>query len=270
MAQQIAVDGSAVIGAEGEDGAVEIAPGLAYLRTAIANLAFLGDVDRWILIDAGVTGSRAAIEDVAARRFGPRGRPAAILLTHGHFDHVGALADLAEAWDVEIWAHPAERPYLDGTRAYPPPDALAGGGLMSLLSPLFPRAPVDVGARLRDLPPDGALPFAPGWRWLATPGHTEGHVSFWHPERRILIAGDAVIATAQESAYAALTQAPELHGPPRYFTPDWVSAERSAAALAALEPELLLTGHGPALSGPAMRSALTALSARFREVAVPA
>ena len=38
----------------------------------------------------------------------------AILLTHGHFDHVGAAAELAAATGAEVWAHEAERPWLEG------------------------------------------------------------------------------------------------------------------------------------------------------------
>jgi hypothetical protein len=82
---------------------------------------------------------------------------------------------------------------------------------MSMLSPLFPRDPVDVSRWLQVLPTDGLLPFAPSWRWVPTPGH----VSLWRKSDRTLIAGDAVITTRQESAYAALMEIPEMHGPPR-------------------------------------------------------
>ena len=163
-------------------------------------------------------------------------------MTHGHFDHVSALEELAERWDAPIYAHELERPYLDGTAAYPPPDPTVGGGLMSLMSPLFPRGPVNVGGRLQTLPADGSVPFMPGWRWLHTPGHAPGHVSLWREADRTLIAGDAFITTAQESAYAAATQEAEMHGPPMYFTPDWASAKASVERLAALEPELAVTG----------------------------
>src|SRR5919107_1012291 len=61
-------------------------------------------------------------------------RPAAVVLTHGHFDHVGSLEALLEAWDVPIYAHPLERPYLTGVSPYPPPDPLVGGGMMAFAS----------------------------------------------------------------------------------------------------------------------------------------
>ena len=53
--------------------------------------------------------------------------PAAVLLTHGHFDHVGALKELADQWDAPIYAHGLEHPYLDGRSSYPPPDPTVGG-----------------------------------------------------------------------------------------------------------------------------------------------
>ena len=59
-------------------------------------------------------------------------------------------------------------------------------------------------------------------------------LSFFREADRTLIAGDAFVTTKQESAVAALTQRPEMHGPPTYFTPDWENARRSVERLAAL------------------------------------
>ncbi len=255
------------------DGTHEVAPDLAYKRLAIVNVAFYGlpgAGDRgWLLIDAGLSGTAGQIAHAAAERFGADARPAAIIMTHGHFDHVGALKELAERWGAPVYAHTLERPYLDGTAAYPPPDPTVGGGLMSLMSPLFPREPIDIGARLRLLPQDGSVPAMPGWRWIHTPGHAPGHVSLWRESDRTLIAGDAFVTTAQESVYAAATQRPEMHGPPMYFTPDWASAKSSVERLAMLEPEVAVTGHGRAMQGAEMRAALHTLARDFDRVAVP-
>ena len=173
------------------------------------------------------------------------------------------------AWDVPVHAHPLEHPYLDGTRAYPPADPSIADGLMSLLSPLYPRGPIDLGPRLRPLPADGSVPGMAGWRWIHTPGHTPGHVSLWHEDTRTLVAGDAVITTAQESAYEVARQVPEIHGPPRYFTPDWAAAERSVGAA---EPRCgrRRSSAATARRWPAPRCATAQrLAADFRSVAVP-
>ena len=80
----------------------------------------------------------------------------------------------------------------------------------------------------------------------------------------------AGVTVAGESAYATAVQAPEIHGPPKYFTHDWQAAARSVRTLAALAPELAITGHGRAMRGDAMRDGLRDLAGRFEEIAVPA
>ena len=270
MAQQVPIDPSARAD-ENVDGSLhEVLPDLAYQRLGIVNVAYVGPAGGpWVLIDAGLPGTMSTILSAVETRFGPAARPEAIVMTHGHFDHVGALTDLADRWDVPVWAHELERPYLDGSASYPPPDPTVGGGLMAYSAKLYPRGPVDVGQHLRILPDDGTIPPMPGWRWLHTPGHTPGHVSFFRDADRSMIVGDAFITTAQESAYAALTQAPEMHGPPTYYTQDFGAAKASVRTLADLEPELAVVGHGRAMSGPEMRAALRRLADDFDDVAVP-
>jgi hypothetical protein len=82
-------------------------------------------------------------------------------------------------------------------------------------------------------------------------------------------AGDAFVTTRQESLLAALTQRPEIHGPPAYFTPDWRSAWESVEELADLDPEIAATGHGRPMRGYAMREALKVLARDFDRLAVP-
>ncbi|HEU4326793.1 MAG TPA: MBL fold metallo-hydrolase [Roseiflexaceae bacterium] len=273
MSKQVPVDRAAQADEQIEHGVHRIAHDLAYQRLAIVNCLFYGPPDAgdrgWVLIDAGIPASAPLIQNAAAALFGQGARPAAIVLTHGHFDHVGELGELSAHWQAPIYAHPDEHPFLNGQSAYPPPDPTVGGGLMSTLAPLYPRGPIDVSPLLHALPADGSVPHMPGWQWIATPGHSPGHISLWRPADRTLIAGDAVITTRQESAFAVARQSPELHGPPMYYTPDWDSARTSAQRLAALAPELLISGHGPAMQGPAMRTALETLARDFDQIAVP-
>lgn len=258
---------------ERDDGTHEVAPDLAYRRLAIVNVVFYGSPgagDReWILIDTGIPGTSRYIIDAAEERFGPDSRPRAIIMTHGHFDHAGTLEELADRWQAPVYAHDLELPYLNGTSAYPPPDPTVGGGIMSLLSPLYPRGPVNVSKWLKPLPADGSVPGMPDWKWISVPGHTPGQVALWRESDRSLIAADAFITTKQESAYAALAQEPKMHGPPMYYTQNWQEAQASVERLAVLEPELVITGHGRAMRGPGMRVALHALADKFEAVAIP-
>lgn len=276
MDEQVPIDESAVVEGIVDDGVHQVAPDVAYKRLAMVNVAFVGRpastpayLGEWVLVDAGLPGAAPLIMRSAEAHFGHIIPPLAIVLTHGHFDHVGALQELAERWTIPIFAHELELPYLNGTASYPPPDPSVGGGLLSLTSRLYPRGPVDVSEWLHALPADGAVPGMPGWRWIHTPGHSPGHVSFWRESDRTLIAGDAFITTKQESAYAVATQRPELHGPPRYLTTDWEAARESVRRLAALGPELVVTGHGRALAGEEMRNALGVLAREFDRVARP-
>jgi glyoxylase-like metal-dependent hydrolase (beta-lactamase superfamily II) len=272
MVQQVPVDDAAELLGRKLEGVTEVVSDVAYRRLGIVNVVYCGDSsadDGWVLVDAGVIGTARTIERGAESRFGHAARPQAIVLTHGHFDHVGALVELAEKWNVPIFAHPLEHPYLNGSQSYPPPDPSVGGGLMSTLSRFYPRGPIDVSEWLAELPADGSVPSMPGWHWIHTPGHTRGHVSLWRESDRTLIAGDAFVTTAQESAYSVLSQKPELHGPPMYYTTDWDNARASVERLAALKPETIITGHGPPMQGPAMREALETLAREFDHVAIP-
>ncbi|HEX7449343.1 MAG TPA: MBL fold metallo-hydrolase [Pirellulales bacterium] len=273
MHEQVPVSSAALADLEADGSLHEICGDLAYQRLAIVNVVFYGRPGaadgEWVLIDAGVAGSTPFIIDAVERRFGPDARPAAIIMTHGHFDHVGALEELAQRWDVPIFAHADEAPYLNGGEPYPPPDPSVGGGLMSALSRFYPRGPIDVSRWLRPFPPDGSVPAMSGWRWIHTPGHTRGHVSLFRDSDRTLIAGDAFITTNQESAYAVAIQRTEIHGPPMYYTTDWQAAHESVERLAALEPEVVISGHGRALLGAEMRLALHTLARDFDRLAVP-
>lgn len=247
----------------------DILPDLTRVRYLIANAYLCGTKEQWVLVDAGLPGSMGVIVDAAEERFGTDNPPAAIILTHGHFDHRGAFPEIFDRWDVPVYAHPNELPHLTGQKDYPPPDPTVGGGVVALLSFAFPASSIDLGTRVQALPDDNSVPGMPDWRWIFTPGHSDGHISLFRDADRTLIAGDAFVTTAEESIYAVARDEPAVHRPPAYFTPDWLSARRSVEALAALHPVTAVTGHGPAMSGTELEQELTDLAARFNDIAIP-
>lgn len=233
------------------------------------NLYFWGSPDHWVLIDAGLPGSSGPIVETAEELYGKGTAPRAIVLTHGHFDHIGAFPTLFETWDVPVYAHPLEMPFLTGQSDYQPPDPTVGKGAMALLSFAYPNKGIDLGARVQPLPGDGSVPDMPGWSWVHVPGHTPGQVALFRERDRCLLSADAFVTTKQESLYAVVTQKEEVHGPPAYFTPDWFAARASVERLAALQPEIAATGHGTPMRGEELRRGLAELVARFDDIAVP-
>jgi glyoxylase-like metal-dependent hydrolase (beta-lactamase superfamily II) len=252
---------------------ISVAPEVALLPLALVNVYFIGPEgagDReWFLVDTGLKISAPWIRRAAAQRFGAESRPRAILLTHGHFDHVGSAKSLADSWDCPVYVSESEMPFVTGRRPYAPPDPRVGGGLMSFLSFAYPRGPYDLGDRVRELPRGGVIPALSGWRWIPTPGHTIGHASFFRDSDGTLIAGDAFVTQPQESLIGVLTMLPLVRRPPAYFTNDWIGAEESVRRLRDLHPNIALTGHGTPMYGDRLRNGLAALIQHWNRDALP-
>lgn len=224
----------------------------------------------WVLVDTGLKGSAKKIIAMAEELFGPGTRPAAIVLTHGHADHAGGLAELLEIWNVPVYAHALELPYLTGLSSYPPADPSLTDGLMSLLSVFFPTAPINLGTKVKTIDMEEGIPELPEWKIIHTPGHTPGHISLFLPINSTLVAGDAFSTTKAESVLYSFSSLKKLTGPPRYFTTDWEAAAQSVRRLAALEPRTVAAGHGPIMRGRELHDQLHELADNFEQVAIPA
>ncbi|WP_412921708.1 MBL fold metallo-hydrolase [Mesobacillus foraminis] len=250
---------------------LEIAPDIFSFTVQIVNLCFVGTPGQkeFVIVDAGMPGSAEDIITAAQERFGGDSKPKAIILTHGHFDHVGAVIELVQHWNIPVYAHEAELPYLTGKASYPEPDATVEGGLVAKMSPMFPNEPINLGSNVHSLPADGSVPHLPGFRWVHTPGHSPGHVSLFRDSDRALIAGDAFVTVKQESLYKVLTQQQEISGPPRYLTPDWKAAWDSVKKLEALKPSVAITGHGAPMAGELLAESLHRLVQEFDTIAIP-
>ncbi len=250
---------------------IEVLPDLFCYTIQIVNICFVGnpETNDFVLVDAGMPKCANEIISIAEDRFGTNSRPKAIILTHGHFDHVGGIIELIKHWDVPVYAHQMELPFLTGQQSYPEPDPTVEGGMVAKMSPLFPNEPIDLGNNVKTLPTDGTVPHMPEFRWTHTPGHTPGHISLFREKDRTLIAGDAFVTVKQEYLYKVITQEQEISGPPRYLTTNWKAAKESVIKLEKLKPLTAVTGHGIPMSGELLSTSLKTLVQEFDKIAVP-
>lgn len=241
------------------------------LSVQIVNVIFVGSPndDKWVLIDAGMPRSAEAIKNTAEKIYGPQKPPAAIILTHGHFDHVGALIELMEYWKAPVYAHIKEMPYLTGQENYPEPDPTVEGGMVAKISSIFPNEGINLDEKVQPLPDDHIVPGLRDWKWVHTPGHSKGHVSLFRESDRSLIVGDAFVNVRQDSLYKVITQEKEIAGPPRYLTTDWEAAKESVRLLESLKPAVAITGHGYPVEGKELEMGLAKLAKEFDSLAKP-
>lgn len=239
-----------------------IAPDIGWMPISFVNVFFVGHPGGpWVLIDTGFPGRAKQIAEAAEARFGGGARPEAILLTHGHIDHVGSALSLAEKWDVPIYAHRRELPYLTGRSTYPPRDPTIGGA-MAFLTRFMPTRTPDLSSRLRELPNE--LRMMPGWEWIPTPGHSPGHVSFFRSSDRILIDGDAFATMNMDSWTGLLTGRQELSRAGAPFNYDWEATRESVRKLARLRPNVVACGHGIPIRDSDLAARLEKFAENFR------
>jgi glyoxylase-like metal-dependent hydrolase (beta-lactamase superfamily II) len=232
----------------------------------------------WVLVDTGLPGSEKAIIAAADELFYPGTHPEAILLTHGHMDHSGSVRALAEHWKVPVLAHPLEMPFLTAKAVYPPADPTVDrGGSLAFVARFFPPQSFQYSDLIQTLPTDSdQVPYLPGWRWLHTPGHAPGQLALFREEDRTLLGGDAFATANHESVPALLLQIPEINVAGAPFNYDWEQVRASVQKLAALRPDAIGCGHGPAVQGAKYTEQLQQLADNFpmprygRYVAQPA
>jgi glyoxylase-like metal-dependent hydrolase (beta-lactamase superfamily II) len=242
----------------------ELTPEVGFVHTTFVNFYLLDNASGgWVLVDTGLPGYGWRVRSGAKARYGPGSRPEAIVLTHGHWDHAGAALELSHYWQVPIYAHRLELPFLTGKSDYPPKDPTVGGAL-GFLARFMPSTGYDFGDRIHPLPADGSVPGLPGWHWFHTPGHTSGHVSLFRDADRVLIAGDALATVNQDSAVEILfRQTRRFCRAPAPFTVDWNAAYNSVQFLASLKPTVVAAGHGqPIADGDTARN-LAIFASRF-------
>jgi glyoxylase-like metal-dependent hydrolase (beta-lactamase superfamily II) len=237
----------------------QVTDGIHLVHGSDTNWVILSEGHEVTLVDTGYLGDR---EQLLASLTAVGSAPeavAAVLITHAHNDHLGSAEFLRDTYDTPVYLHEAEVPHArreflhqvtvgqivrNGWRPGVLPwalHALRSGGTadvpVSAPEPFPTTGPLDLPGR--------PVP-------VHTPGHTDGHTAFHLPHLGVVVSGDA-LATGHPTS--------RLQGP--QMLPDMFQHERARAlasldVLAALDGDLLLPGHGPALRGPVREAALQA------------
>ena len=198
-------------------------------RYHFVNAFFVREEDGLTLVDTAMGGDRTAVELFAAASVDSIRR---IALTHGHGDHVGSLDALKDRLGdtVEVLMPEVDARIHAGENVV---DGKLPGSWPTLRT--RPDTLLTAGDRVGSL------------EVVASPGHTPGHVSFLDTRDRSLIAGDVY------TAYGAVSVTSHFYWHfPFAAMATWNRSldVESARALRALDPSVLLVGHGRVTPSP--------------------
>lgn len=182
---------------------LKIADGIAMLklpmnitgRKSTIYPTLIWDAETVILVDSGAPGTLDGIKNAMENAGVPFGRLSKIIITHQDIDHIGGLKDiLDELPEVEVLAHEADKPYIQGEKKLVRLNSKFMDRINSLpdkerkMAMEINNIPhVEVKRTLRD---NEQLSFCGGIKVIHTPGHTPGHICLYHEMSKTLIAGD--------------------------------------------------------------------------------
>ncbi len=216
------------------------------VQDAYVNWYIVEDGERLTIVDTGHPSSwkslHAALSDLGRR-------PAdieAVVLTHGHFDHMGFAERARQELGVPLWAPTGEEVLVRHPWRYEHErsrvvNALQHPGFLRVFAAMGAAGALWVkgSAGARTYPAEGVLDVPGRPTVIPTPGHTHGHCALHFADRGAVIAGDAIVT------YNPYTTG---HGPQIVSGAATADSARALASLDALErtgADLVLTGHGP-------------------------
>jgi hydroxyacylglutathione hydrolase len=220
---------------------MEVVQGLHWVeRIWDTKVYVLFEAERVVIIDAGTPGRAGAVwRYLDSLGYAPEAVDE-IWLTHADIDHMGSVASLKVGSGARLVAHRADAPLVDGSADRELGPVRLAGGYQRIFNwavhHLFRYQHTPVDRMVEDGESLGR------WQVVHAPGHTPGSICFYHPERKLIIVGDALNFRRGR-----------LGAPPPMFTPDMAEAHASIRKIAALDFEICCFGHGPPLRENAAR-----------------
>lgn len=201
----------------------------------VSNAYLLVSPEGLTLVDSGMKGEAGKIVDQLAKAGYAVTDLRQVVLTHAHDDHTGSAAEIVRLSGARVLAHKDEVAYIERTATMPRATKFQRVfmWLSEHILPVPPACKVDIA-----LEEDAMLPAAGGFTAVHTPGHTPGSLCLYHPQRRILICGDALFNKNPMNGKLGLQEPLALvsANPPQ--------ARQSVRKLAGLDVQVLLCGHG--------------------------
>jgi glyoxylase-like metal-dependent hydrolase (beta-lactamase superfamily II) len=225
---------------------MKVAPGIHRLgNRSIVNSYLVEDSGEVTIIDAGVPGFYRDIPGELAAMGRTVADVRALVLTHGHTDHIGFAERIRRDERVPVWVHDMDAALARGevpnpSKGYGPTKL---GPLLGFLWFTVLRGGLRT-PKLKEVATfgDGATLDVPGSpRVILTPGHTPGSAALHVPSLGALFVGDAF------ATYAVTTGARGPQVAP--FTADAAEAVASLPRLEAVSADLVLPGHGDPWTG---------------------
>jgi hydroxyacylglutathione hydrolase len=156
----------------------------------------------------------------------------ALALTHVHPDHQGSAKAVCDAREVPLACHAGDVDAMEGRRP-------VGSGA-ALIPRIYDKIWTGPPHKVDRVLAEGDE--VAGFRVVHAPGHAPGEVIYFRDSDRVAICGDVV------RNMSFLTGLPGIRQPPDEMTYDPPENRRSIHKLAALEPSVILPGHGPAIT----------------------